>query len=113
LEAAEIEAEEAVVWHGGDPITDVSLATINGIVYKSITISFIGAALTTFSTSFTRKRMGRPALHMTPTVIRLLKSTAERIDAIVGKKRRAEFIRMAIEKELASQEKQRPKEPSP
>lgn len=91
----------------------MSLATINDTVYKSITISFIGAALTKFSTSFTRKRMGRPALHMTPTVIRLLKSTADRIDALVGKKRRAEFIRLAIEKELAKREKDAPKEPSP
>jgi len=45
-------------------------------------------------------RMGRPPLGVKPTLVRLPKGTAEHIDALVGKNRRAEFIRNAVEKEL-------------
>lgn len=44
--------------------------------------------------------MGRPPLHMKPTQVRLPEEVMRRIDRIVGQKRRAEFIRQAVLKEL-------------
>jgi predicted DNA-binding protein len=49
--------------------------------------------------------MGRPPLHMEPTVIRLPKELRDRIDSMVGEKQRAKFIREAIEHELERREK--------
>lgn len=49
--------------------------------------------------------MGRPALHLMKTVISISKETADRIDQLVGKKRRSVFIREAIERELARRER--------
>lgn len=46
------------------------------------------------------KRMGRPPLDVKATTVRLQDGTAERIDALVGKNRRSDFIRDAIEKAL-------------
>lgn len=61
--------------------------------------------MTHFPVSDTRPAMGRPTLHVKPTVIRLSDGMAERIDAIAGKNRRAEFIREAIEAELKRRER--------
>lgn len=49
--------------------------------------------------------MGRPALHMEATVIRLSKEDRDRIEALVGKRRLAVFIREAIERELERRER--------
>jgi metal-responsive CopG/Arc/MetJ family transcriptional regulator len=40
-----------------------------------------------------------------PTLVRLPEGTAERIDVVAGKNRRAEFIRDAVEKELVRRER--------
>jgi hypothetical protein len=55
--------------------------------------------------SVTPARMGRPALGVKPTLVRLPNGMAERIDALVGPNRRAEFIREAVEKELKRRER--------
>lgn len=55
--------------------------------------------------SATRGRMGRPPLKVKPTLVRLPEGLPERIDALVGPHKRAEFIREAVEKELARQER--------
>ncbi len=44
--------------------------------------------------------MGRPPLHMTPTVVRLSDDVRQRIEALVGPRGMAEFIRSAVEREL-------------
>jgi predicted DNA-binding protein len=49
--------------------------------------------------------MGRPPLGVKPVLVRLPDGMAERIDALAGKNRRAEFIREAVEKELKRREK--------
>ena len=49
-------------------------------------------------------RMGRPPLNVKPTLVRLPLEAIERIEAIVGKNRMAEFIREAVEKELKRRE---------
>lgn len=49
-------------------------------------------------------RMGRPPLGIISTTVRLSKDTLERIDAVAGKNRRAEFIRVAVEEALARRE---------
>ncbi|WP_197030341.1 hypothetical protein [Phyllobacterium sp. UNC302MFCol5.2] len=49
--------------------------------------------------------MGRPPLKVTLVHVRLPIGTPERIDAVAGKNRRAEFIREAVEKELKLREK--------
>ncbi|MBN8808257.1 MAG: hypothetical protein J0I47_08470 [Sphingomonas sp.] len=51
--------------------------------------------------------MGRPPLKVKKTVIRLPDGLAERIDKIVGPRRRAEFIRKVVEQEVERLEKQR------
>jgi hypothetical protein len=56
--------------------------------------------------------MGRPALHMTPTQVRLPKVVRDRITDLVGKKGMAAFIREAIEEKLAATEAQAPRKPS-
>lgn len=48
--------------------------------------------------------MGRPPLNVTPVLVRLPNDMPERIDALVGKQKRAEFIRQAIERELRRHE---------
>jgi hypothetical protein len=50
-------------------------------------------------------RMGRPPMGVKPTLVRLPDGTAERIDALVGPNKRAEFIREAVERELKRREK--------
>lgn len=48
--------------------------------------------------------MGRPSLNVKPVLVRLPEEMPQRIDALVGKNRRAAFIREAIEKELKRRE---------
>lgn len=50
-------------------------------------------------------RMGRPPMNVKPMLVRLPEGMAERIDAVAGENKRAEFIRDAVEKELKRQEK--------
>jgi predicted DNA-binding protein len=54
--------------------------------------------------------MGRPPMNVKPMLVRLPEGTAERIDAIAGKNNRAEFIREAIEREIARRSKAKPKD---
>lgn len=49
--------------------------------------------------------MGRPPMNVKPMLVRLPEGMAERIDAVAGENKRAEFIRDAVEKELKRQEK--------
>jgi predicted DNA-binding protein len=49
--------------------------------------------------------MGRPPLHMTPTLVRFPEETLERIDKLVGDKQRAKFIREAVVNEIEHREK--------
>lgn len=51
-------------------------------------------------------RMGRPSLNVKATVVRLSVEALERIEALVGKNRMAEFIREAVERELKRRERQ-------
>lgn len=48
--------------------------------------------------------MGRPPLGMKPTTIRLPVETIRRIEALVGNRRVASFIREAIDRELQRRE---------
>lgn len=50
-------------------------------------------------------RMGRPSLGIISTTVRLKRAVLERIDALCGPNRRAEFIREAVEAELKRREK--------
>ena len=43
---------------------------------------------------------GRPALGVKSTHLRLPEGLAERIDALVGKRRRADFIRQVVRREV-------------
>ena len=56
------------------------------------------------------RRMGRPALGLEMTMIRLPKGTGERIDSVMqGKGKRSVFIRQAIERELQRREAEKKK----
>ena len=48
--------------------------------------------------------MGRPPLNVKSTNIRLPEGLGERIDKLVGRQRRAAFIREVLEREVARQE---------
>lgn len=61
--------------------------------------------MTVFPISDTPRRMGRPPLNVTPVLVRLPDDVPGRIDALVGKQKRAEFIREAVEAELVRREK--------
>lgn len=50
-------------------------------------------------------RMGRPPLGNKPTQVRLSEEVMKRIDALMGPSKRAQFIREAVEAELARREK--------
>ena len=52
--------------------------------------------------------MGRPPLGMKPTTIRLSTDTIRRIEALVGNRRLALFIREAVESELQRREEPKP-----
>jgi metal-responsive CopG/Arc/MetJ family transcriptional regulator len=63
------------------------------------------AKLTNIPISDTPSRMGRPPLNVKPILVRLPDGMAERIDAVMGaENKRAQFIREAVEKELAKRE---------
>jgi hypothetical protein len=49
--------------------------------------------------------MGRPPLGMKPTTVRLPLETIQKIEALVGNRRIASFIREAVENELRRREK--------
>ena len=49
--------------------------------------------------------MGRPLLNVKPILVRLPEGVPDRIDALVGKNKRAEFIREAVELELTRRER--------
>lgn len=49
--------------------------------------------------------MGRPPLKVKTTVVRLPEGMGERIDNLVGKQRRAAFIREVVEQEVERLEK--------
>lgn len=61
-------------------------------------------ALTLNPISDSPSRMGRPPMNVKPILVRLPEGVPDRIDAIAGKNRRAEFIREAVERELAKRE---------
>ncbi|MEO9133336.1 MAG: hypothetical protein ABI240_19280 [Sphingomonas sp.] len=52
--------------------------------------------------------MGRPPLGMKPTTVRLSVDTIRRIEALVGNRRLAVFIREAVEHELQHRENPTP-----
>ncbi len=52
--------------------------------------------------------MGRPPLGMKPTTVRLSAETISRIEALVGNRRLALFIREAVENELQRRENPEP-----
>ncbi|PTM92853.1 hypothetical protein C7449_107267 [Mycoplana dimorpha] len=66
----------------------------------------MGAKLTHFPISDSPKRMGRPPLNVKATVVRLPASVPDRIDALVGKQKRAKFIRDAVLRELELRERE-------
>ena len=49
--------------------------------------------------------MGRPPLGMKPTTVRMPAETIRKIEALVGNRRVASFIRDAVENELRRREK--------
>lgn len=49
--------------------------------------------------------MGRPALNVKATVVRLSEEVLARIDALCGPNKRAEFIRDAVDRELSRRER--------
>lgn len=53
----------------------------------------------------TSPRMGRPPLGVKETKVRLTEEQRERIRALVGEQRMAQFIRDAIERELKRRER--------
>jgi len=50
--------------------------------------------------------MGRPPLKVTPVLVRLQEDVPGRIYALVGKQKRAEFIRDAVDRELKRRERE-------
>lgn len=52
--------------------------------------------------------MGRPPLGMKPTTVRLSAETISRIEALVGNRRVALFVREAVENELQRRENPEP-----
>ncbi len=77
-----------------------------GYKYKRYLLCVPGETkLTHFPISDSSRRMGRPPLNVKPILVRLPEGMAERIDALVGKNKRAEFIRDALEKELLERER--------
>jgi Arc/MetJ-type ribon-helix-helix transcriptional regulator len=61
--------------------------------------------LTSIPGTVTARRMGRPPMNVKETKVRLNDDQPERIEALVGKNRMAEFIREAVERELKRREK--------
>lgn len=63
--------------------------------------------MTHFPISAKSPRMGRPALNVKPTLVRLTDETRKRIEAVAGPKRMAAFIREAIEEKLQREEQEK------
>lgn len=61
--------------------------------------------MTSFPIPDTGVRMGRPALGIKPTQVRLSEEVREKIRALVGDSGMAGFIREAIDRELKRREK--------
>ncbi|MET4187656.1 metal-responsive CopG/Arc/MetJ family transcriptional regulator [Bradyrhizobium sp. JR1.7] len=57
-----------------------------------------------FPISGSSRRMGRPSLSVKPIIVRLSERTIERIDALMGKNKRSQFLREAAENELERRE---------
>ncbi|GEM_PF-1373285 len=72
--------------------------------YNAINGSVNGFALAIAGSFNNKNGMGRPPLGMKPTTVRLSVDTVTRIEALVGKRRVALFIREAVEKELRQRE---------
>lgn len=66
-------------------------------------------ALTQKTIADSPSRMGRPSLGVVSTTARLPKALLERIDALLGPNKRAEFIREAVDEKLARDERAKPK----
>jgi hypothetical protein len=62
--------------------------------------------LTDFPGTVTQGRMGRPALGVKETKVRLSEDARQRIETLVGPNRMAVFIREAIENELKRRERE-------
>lgn len=62
--------------------------------------------LTLHAPSANGARMGRPALGVISTTVRLPKQVLDRIDTLMGANQRAKFIREAVERELDRRERQ-------
>lgn len=76
------------------------ISDIGYTVNKRYRLLFMEMKLTNFPISDIPARMGRPPMNVKPILVRLPEDMPDRIDAIAGKNRRAEFIREAIEREL-------------
>lgn len=65
--------------------------------------------LTNIPGTLIARRMGRPALNVKETKVRLTDEQRERIEALVGPNQMAAFIREAVERELKRREKAKEK----
>ena len=74
------------------------MVSINDIAYEGDLMSLPASA--------TSGRMGRPSLNLKTTVVRLSVEALERIEALVGKNKMAEFIREAVDRELVRRERE-------
>ncbi|WP_246725463.1 ribbon-helix-helix domain-containing protein [Beijerinckia sp. L45] len=61
--------------------------------------------MTNIPSPVTAARMGRPPLNVRETKVRLPDGMVERIDALVGPNKRAQFIREATEEKLDRHER--------
>ncbi len=61
--------------------------------------------MTAYAIPDTARRMGRPALGMKATQVRLPADLRERIERLVGQNQMAKFIREAVENEIERREK--------
>lgn len=61
--------------------------------------------MTAYAIPDTARRMGRPALGMKATQVRLPANLRERIERLVGQNQMAKFIREAVENEIERREK--------
>jgi Arc/MetJ-type ribon-helix-helix transcriptional regulator len=57
--------------------------------------------------------MGRPPLNVKPILVRLPEGMPERIDELVGRNKRAAFIREAVENELKRRKRKSTRRPKP
>lgn len=73
------------------------------------------ADLTTMEVPDKPRRMGRPPLKVNietkATMVRLTEDVRAKIEALVGKRRMAAFIREAVENEIKRRERQKPDKP--